>query len=47
MDALAAHGPCPEHRFSFANVAATMASRAAGRRMADSPRWAAAGQPGG
>ena len=45
MDALAAHGACPEHRFSFANVAAAMASRAAGRRMADSRRWAVAGQP--
>jgi ribonuclease HII len=46
MDALAAHGPCPEHRFSFANVAGAMATRAAGRRMADSREWAVAGQPG-
>jgi ribonuclease HII len=25
MSALAAHGPCPEHRYSFANVTGTMA----------------------
>ena len=31
MDALGAHGPCPEHRYSFANVAGVMADRAAGR----------------
>jgi ribonuclease HII len=58
MSALAAHGPCPEHRFSFANVAGTIAGRAAardgtqaghdapGRAQADSRDWAAAGQPG-
>jgi len=29
MRALAAHGPCPEHRHSFANVIGTIAGRAA------------------
>jgi ribonuclease HII len=34
MRALAAHGPCPEHRHSFANVIGTIARRAA---VADGP----------
>jgi ribonuclease HII len=58
MTALAAHGPCPEHRFSFANVAGTIAGRPAardgtrigpeapGREQADSWEWAVAGRPG-
>lgn len=58
MTALGAHGPCPEHRFSFANVAGLMSGRTAardgtqirdempGRELAGSREWAAAGQPG-
>jgi ribonuclease HII len=58
MRALGAHGPCPEHRFSFANVAGTMADRAAVRdgaqfpdgtpdlERAHAPEWAAAAHPG-
>jgi ribonuclease HII len=58
MTALAAHGPCPEHRFSFANVAGAIVGRPAarggtligpeapGREQADSWEWAVAGRPG-
>jgi ribonuclease HII len=44
MRALATHGPCPEHRLSFANVSAP-GPRAAGPDEADQPEWATAGQP--
>ncbi len=51
MGALAAYGPCPEHRYSFANVIGAIADRAgarAGTRAgAQSREWAIAGQPGG
>jgi len=58
MSALGAHGPCPEHRFSFANVAGAMEARAAardgtqvrdeapGRERPGGREWAAAGRPG-
>jgi ribonuclease HII len=49
MRALATHGPCPEHRLSFANVSAPApqapAPQAAGPDGPDQPEWAAAGQP--
>jgi ribonuclease HII len=51
MRALATHGPCPEHRLSFANVSGP-GPRATGPQQAgqpgyeaDQPEWAAAGQP--
>ena len=57
MRALAAHGPCPEHRYSFANIIGTVAGRAAevagagglpdGGPGGQGGEWAIAGQPGG
>src|SRR6266542_4653972 len=50
MRALAAYGPCPEHRHSFANVIGTMAGRAAvadGSAVADGPVTAGADLTGG
>jgi ribonuclease HII len=49
MSALAAHGPCPEHRYSFANVIGTVAGRAAEVAGADQIQAAEAGEipPGG
>ncbi len=57
MRALAAHGPCPEHRYSFANVIGTVAGRATAMAGAEElpdggpgdqgREWAIAGQPGG
>ena len=50
MRALAAHGPCPEHRHSFANVLGTMAGRAAvadGSAVAAGPVAAGADLTGG
>jgi ribonuclease HII len=47
MGALAAHGPCEEHRYSFANVTGTMAGRVAALDEAPGREWAVAGQPGG
>jgi ribonuclease HII len=51
MRALATHGPCPEHRLSFANVSGP-GPRATGPQPAgqpgceaDQPEWAAAAQP--
>ena len=41
MDALGAHGPCPEHRYSFANVPGVMADRAVARDMVPSQGSAA------
>jgi ribonuclease HII len=46
MDALAAHGPCPEHRYSFANVIGAMADRAVARAGTQSREWAIVGQAG-
>jgi ribonuclease HII len=43
MSALAAHGPCPEHRYSFANVIGTVAGRAAEMAGADQIQAAEAG----
>jgi len=36
-EALALHGPCPEHRMSYANVAAAGSGRVAGRATGPSP----------
>ena len=44
MDALGRHGPCPEHRYSFANVPGVMADRAVARDMVPS-QGRAAGDP--
>jgi ribonuclease HII len=50
MSAILEHGPCPEHRYSFANVTGAVAGRAAdtaaGHGAAEEREWAVAGLPG-